>query len=55
MEKNYKPACDQIIESYFLLCIQNKNSPAKVKYNCMNIAHKKIDECLNKMKKIKSS
>jgi hypothetical protein len=55
MENNYKSDCDQIIESYFLLCIQNKNSTAKVKYNCMNIAQKKIDECLNQNKKIKSS
>ena len=55
MENIYRKDCNDVVELYFLLCIQNKNSTAKVKYNCMNIAHKKIDECLNKMKKIKSS
>lgn len=52
MEKLYKKECDLMIEKYFLLCLQNKNSTPKVKYNCMKIANKKIEECINKKKQI---
>ena len=55
MENFYRKDCNDIVELYFLLCIQNKNSTPKVKYNCMKIANNKIEECINKNKKIKSS
>jgi len=55
MEGIYRKDCNDVIETYFLLCIQNKNSATKVKYNCMKIANKKIEECINKNIKKKSS